>query len=390
MRSDRITHLDVLRGIAITFICFANIPFFAGTWAMTDDMAALSATPTLDLVFAGLAYVLIDAKFYTIFSLLFGIGFAVQYANAQNKGEAFVPYYRRRMTILLGIGLIHLVFIWMGDILALYALIGFILILFRDVSDKTLLRWTALMLALPLIHTLFITRFGDYSMWMWQLADAKAAAMGYPMTDTMGFGFEGFDYRHHLTETDRWASFKLTMLGPLYRIPYLLSDGRVFKVLAMFIFGLWVGRRILNDALLQNLPLLRRVAVWGITIGLVVNLVQATVHIPWVYSLVHPLGVVPMAMGYAAGIALLVNRFPHLFAPWAAVGKTALSNYLMQSLVCIVLFYGTGFGWATRLSPSQVFGVAALIVTTQLVLSSWYVRRFQFGPVEWVWKKLTA
>jgi uncharacterized protein len=292
------------------------------------------------------------------------------------------------MTILLGIGLIHMVFIWMGDILALYALTGFILIGFRNTNDRNLLRWTALVLLLPLLNSLIIDRWGDYSMWMWQLADAKAATMGYPMTDTMGFGFEGFDYRHHLTETDWWASFKLTLLGPLYRVPYLLSDGRLFKVMGMFLFGLWVGRRILNDALLQNITLLRRVAIGGIIIGLGVNVVRATVHIPWVYSVVHPLGVVPMSLGYASGIALLVSRFPHLFAPWAAIGKTALSNYLMQSLVCITLFYGIGFGWATRLSPSQVYGVAALIVTSQLVVSSLYLRHFEFGPVEWIWKRL--
>ncbi len=383
MNPNRITHLDVLRGIAIVFICFANIPFFAGTALMAEELKGL------DAVLTGLAYVFIDAKFYTIFSLLFGIGFAVQYANAQKKGENFVPYYRRRMAILLGIGLIHLIFIWFGDILALYALMGFILLAFRDVDHRKLLQWAAIVLMLPILNTIIIHYMGDYTRWIWVYADSLAAKMGYPMTDTMGFGVEGFDFRNHLTETDVRSSFTLTMISSLYRVSYLLFDGRMFKVLAMFLFGAWVGRQILNHALLQQTALLKKIAIWGILIGLGMNLVRAFFPNMWIYGIAHPFGVVPMAIGYAAGIVLAVNRFPHLFSGFAAVGKTALTNYLMQSFVCILLFYGTGFGWATRFSPSEVLGVAFVIVTTQLVISSLWIRRFEFGPVEWAWKWLS-
>ncbi len=149
-------------------------------------------------------------------------------------------------------------------------------------------------------------------------------------------------------------------------------------------------RRILHEALLQNITLLKKIAIWGLAIGLPVNILR-TIWADGPFSLIaHPLGVVPLACGYAAVFALIVHRYPSLLAFFAAVGKTALSNYLIQSVICIILFYGIGFGWATKLSISQVLGVALLIVSMQILISGIWVRHFEYGPVEWAWKKLSG
>src|SRR6266571_719379 len=134
--SERIQALDVLRGVAVAGILFANVLVFFGLFALPPDRGAASF---LEKVF-------VDGKFYSVFSLLFGIGFGIQLARG---GDAALPRFRRRLRILLGIGAIHAFFIWAGDILMLYALLGFTMPWFARKSDRALLRWTVILLAVP-------------------------------------------------------------------------------------------------------------------------------------------------------------------------------------------------------------------------------------------------
>ena len=140
-KSERIAYLDILRGIAILFIYTANILMFSGIMFFPEDSPHRIYTLPTDELFDYLSYVLVDGKFYSIFSLLFGIGCVIQYNNLTAHNKAFAPFFRKRMFWLLVFGLIHLCLFWPGDILTIYAILGFLLIWFVKASNRTLLIW---------------------------------------------------------------------------------------------------------------------------------------------------------------------------------------------------------------------------------------------------------
>jgi uncharacterized protein len=121
---DRIDFLDILRGMSIFFIFTANIPFFSGLWFFEPESSIREINWASDEIVRFIHYVFVDGKFYSIFSLLFGIGCVIQYNNATSKGKSFVSFFNKRMFWLLIFGLIHLFLFWAGDILTLYALLG--------------------------------------------------------------------------------------------------------------------------------------------------------------------------------------------------------------------------------------------------------------------------
>jgi uncharacterized protein len=145
---ERIPALDVLRGVAVAGILFANVLVFFGLVFLPPDRAAALPTAEADAVVRFLERILVEGKFYSIFSLLFGIGFGLQLARG---GEQALPLFRRRLRILLAIGAAHAFLIWSGDILMLYALLGFILPWFARKSDRALLRWIVILLAIPIL-----------------------------------------------------------------------------------------------------------------------------------------------------------------------------------------------------------------------------------------------
>lgn len=150
-KKERFAILDILRGFALVGIAVANFPEFALFTFLKPDAVAAMPTAGADRWVRFLQYVFVDGKFYTIFSLLFGIGFSIIISNAMRRGASGFRIFYRRMAILLGFGFVHLMFIWSGDILMLYALMGMLLPLFRNCSDRTLLSWAAVLLFVPVI-----------------------------------------------------------------------------------------------------------------------------------------------------------------------------------------------------------------------------------------------
>src|SRR5215210_1448618 len=143
---ERIQALDVVRGVAVGGILLANVLVFFGLTFISPDRAAAFPTAAADRVALFLEHVFVDGKFYSVFSLLFGIGFGLQLARG---GEAALPRFKRRLRILLGIGAIHAFLIWAGDILMLYALLRFTMPWFARKTDRQLLRWTLILLSIP-------------------------------------------------------------------------------------------------------------------------------------------------------------------------------------------------------------------------------------------------
>jgi len=382
---ERIQALDVLRGVAVAGILFANVLAFFGLSFMPPDRAAALPTAAADHVAEFLEHVFVDGKFYSIFSLLFGIGFGVQLSRG---GDAALPRFKRRLRILLGIGAIHAFLIWAGDILMLYALLGFTMPWFARKPNRALVRWTVILLAVP--TALYVVALA-----VWMVVGSGAAQSSPPSRVPANI--------LHFFEAIGTGGFKDAFIGNLVflagRWADLFVTVRFPKVLGMFVLGLWTVRTGLALSPSDHRATLARWSMIGLGVGLPANLIAAWALENWPYippsvggllgTAMQGVGVPMLALGYAATVALLVvdgRRFITVFAP---VGRMALTNYLMHSIICVVLSYGFGFGLWWHTGASRAMAIAAAIIVVQIPLSAWWLSRFRFGPVEWIWRRLT-
>ena len=381
----RIQALDVLRGVAVGGILFANVLVFFGLIFLPPDRAAALSNTTADHVALFLEHVFVDGKFYSVFSLLFGIGFGVQLSRG---GDTALPRFRRRLRILLAIGAIHALLIWAGDILMLYALLGFTMPWFARKSNRALVRWSVILLAVP--TALYVVALA-----VWMLVGSGA---GQPSPDSgppagilrffeaMGRGGIKDAFIGNLVFlAGRWADLFATVRFP--------------KVLGMFVLGLWTVRTGLALSPSDYRTTLVRWRLLGWSVGLPANLIATLAFERWPYLppsiggllgvVMQAVGIPMLALGYGATVALLVvdgRRFITAFAP---VGRMALTNYLMHSVICVTLSYGFGLALWWRIGAAKAMAIAAAIIVLQIPLSAWWLSRFRFGPVEWIWRRLT-
>jgi uncharacterized protein len=398
-RSDRIPFLDILRGIAVLFIFFVNIQFLSGVYYYADDFSERFPTAALDGFLEVFFFIFLNGKYYYIFSFLFGIGFVVQYQNFQSRNQNFPAFFARRMLVLLAIGLFHMVFIWSGDILSIYAVLGFILLLFRDFPDKKLLKWAGMLLVMPLIHWILMYAFKIYYYYpLFDFVHEYAADLGLVYPETMGTDNPRFDARLRLEISNLSEWIQMQVVLPIQRLGLILMRGRLFKVMALFLLGLWAGRRILNDNILNDKAYLKKIAFWGFGIGLPFNILLAVLQFTDLVSgnlkhflnhLFYVIGVASLAMGYVASLALLYKRIPYILNVFIPVGQMALTNYLSQSVIAILLFHNIGLGLYGKYSLAEVLFIAVLLFSGQILFSYLWLRFFKFGPIEWIWRQLT-
>jgi uncharacterized protein len=374
--AERIQALDVLRGVAVAGILLANVIVFFGIFALPESR---------DPVARFFERVFVDGKFYSVFSLLFGIGFGLQLARG---GEAAVPRFKRRLRILLGIGAIHAFLIWAGDILMLYALLGFTMPWFARKSNRELLRWTVILLAVPTV--VYIVAL---SAWMIIGSGTPQTQSSAGMPASILSIFEAMG-RGGVVD---WIKGNLVFLA--IRWADLVATVRFPKVLGMFVLGLWVVRSGMAESPATHRATLVRWSLIGWGVGLPTNATAAWAIHSWPYLPPSPggflgvvmqaIGVPMLAIGYAATVALLVIGGHRFITAWAPLGRMALTNYLMHSIICVVLSYGFGFGLWWRIGASTALLIAIAIIAVQIPLSAWWLSRYRFGPVEWIWRRLT-
>lgn len=394
---DRATLIDALRGFALFGVCLGNILTGFAWWTPTEHAPVTSALqlPSDNAAYF-LIHALVDGKFYSIFSLLFGLGFALQLTRRSDEAGA-LTVYGRRLRILMVIGFIHLALFWIGDILLFYGLMGMVLLRLRHFEDRRLLRWVVVLLLMPVVFALpkVISPMLTLGLPFFLPAEFVAKAFGFDLSSPTLI-------TDIFVRGDLLTVMKGNLVGVWFRYGDLLDSGRPFKVLAMFLLGLLIGRHRAWERLADYTPLLRRVLVWGLALGLPASLGQAWVAgLPdsagfagWrvvVDSTLYALGVVPLAMAYAAGFVLLWRHpaWQRRLVLLAATGRMALTNYLTQTLVGITIFYGIGFGLGMRLGATWFPALALLILTVQTLFSQWWLARYRFGPMEWLWRSLT-
>ncbi len=394
--SERITLIDALRGFAIFGILMVNIPLMY----QPITQLLLGANPDVSLhqiISESFIKVFFEGKFYVIFSMLFGFGFWIFiHKKLAENDSSVMPVYRRRLFFLLLFGVAHVVFLWAGDILVFYALFGFALILFKDAKDKTLFKWVIAMLAIPIVLTALMT--GLFA--LFSLVPEAKSAMDAEMQKSVD------DLRQFVEQASlaySQGSFSDMIAVRLEEYTALLPAVVFFYpvVLGMFLVGMWAGRSNIITNYMAHLPLFRKTFGWGLSIGLCTGILYAVSYryanmtIPggWslVSSLTHIISGVALGLCYVSGIVLLYakGKASSLSSLLSSVGRMALTNYLMQSIICTSLFYSYGLGWFGKVEVWQGIVMTFALFAIQIVISQWWLQRFLFGPFEWLWRSLT-
>lgn len=389
IEQDRVQVLDVLRGFALAGILIINamsiLAVNGSTPAFTVDI------PVLDRTLQDLILFFVESKFFTLFSLLFGIGFAIQIQSAEKQGNAFLPRISRRMFGLLIFGMLHIMLLWDGDILLIYAITGTLLIAFRNTAFGRIRKWVIGLLAVPgvLVFVVFL-----YTL-LARLSEAGSAT--FAKNDrSLAAEFANTDATKKLIQNsfiqgigDRFHSY-------LELSPLLFS--RIPTVLAMFLIGLYLGRSNFIRIIPEKIETLKRFRFWGLTIGfsLMFLIVAGTKFLPTISALVaiiedQYLAGPILCLGYASALTLAFLKNPNrrIYRYFSRVGRMALTNYLSQSLVLTFVSYGWGLGLALKLNGFQVLGICLGLFVAQVVLSDMWLMNFKYGPLEWVWRCIT-
>lgn len=382
---ERVAVLDGIRGVAVLGILLINIDALSGYAFTPQSTHTILRNETADEVTWFLLATLVEAKFYSLFSFLFGVGFAVFVQRASARGADAAGLFKRRLLGLLLIGLIHTLLIWFGDILVTYALLGFVLVPFLRRGDRSVLRWALAMLVAPIV--------------LYAILVAMAGQPVQPSTDSGGelppilatatLSFSTGNYVQILA-----GNLVFTVANLVRRLLLMFFP----RVIGMFLLGFYAGRNNVFGRLDEYGRLARNTLLIGFGMGLPLALAAYALGdhalgppttLGLLETVIKSIGVPLLALGYAAGLWLLFSRAPQLMAPLVPVGRMALSNYLMHSVAGVLIFYGVGFGLFGRLSlTAAVVGALAFFVL-QMFLSRWWLRRARFGPAEWLWRMFT-
>lgn len=394
---EREKFMDVLRGFAILGIFIANLGTGFSWYNESAHATGPMLLPELDHKMSFLHHMFIEGKFYSIFSLLFGWGIALQIKRGTAQGNNPMPAIRRRLFFMLLLGAVHLL-IWPGDIVFFYALLAFILLPLRKFSNKTLLITGGILILSPiLLYWLKMT---------WPVLNYPAALMtktGIKVDAALMNIQTEEEFMKIMNQGNWFDQLKMNISGFFFRYQYLFFVSRVPKVIGMFLIGYVIGRSDFYKNINQHKKLVYWVIGSGLAIGLVANYFLAyyiTNHMGDYFqmktkglyqTIVYALGVAPLALAYV-GIFMLsfqTSAGKKILSVMAPVGKMAFSNYIMHSLIGNFVFLGAGLGYMGQVGPVYytLFGIGVFII--QIILSTIWLKYFNYGPVEWLWRSAT-
>ena len=393
----RLLALDVIRGVAVMGIFSVNVIGFAMIEPAYLNPGAFGGHRGADLAMWLANYVLVDGKMRSLFSMLFGASMLLVIDRAEASGRSPGQVHYARMVTLLAFGLLHFYFIWHGDILALYAMVGMVAFLFRKASVEKLLAIGA---------TLMLVTAAFFSLGALQLSKSDVAAHQPRATaeqierwnDNAGMLVAAPTASAEETRIAR-APFAVRaehMLTERTADPFTTALAFGFPTLGLMLFGMagyrsgfltgdWPRRRYRQVALAT-------LGTGGlVTLGLGLWVIESNFHVVTIFlaflGLGGPIELV-MAFGYAALIILCVRPGGALTGRIGAVGRTAFSNYLGTSLIAASIFYGDGLGLFGRLSRGEAWLFVPLLWLLMLAWSKPWLDRFAYGPFEWAWRSL--
>ncbi len=387
--SRRIQQIDLVRGFALFGILLMN-------WrAPSLGAFTTPAGSRLDAWIRGGGELLAHSKFYPLFGILFGIGMSLQIRRLDTSGVHTSVFLLRRLGVLFCFGLLHQFLIWNGDILHIYAVAGLLLLAVRRGPPWILAFTGCCVITLPELTSLIPTG------WIAAIPPPSGLSglLGTPELDPQ----LSLSYGHLLVAR---------VTDTLTRYSYVRTYLRTADVAGFFLIGLAIGRSGWVESVVTQARTLRWVLVVGLTLGLaghgwdfaarrvgwmeqvsgpLAHFVAMVLSNDVLRALVKSFSRPGLALAYAAGLLLLVRNagWRRLLSPLAAVGRTALSNYLSISLGGAILFYGTGLGLHGSVPWSAGLVLAFGFYGLQILVSHWWLARCRFGPAEWIWRSLT-
>ena len=410
--TERYSSMDMLRGVAVLGILIMNIYAYAMPFAAYLNPLLMGGTDSANLGTWFVTHVLADQKFMTIFSMLFGAGLILMMARAESKGAKFGRLFYRRQFWLLLIGAVHAYLIWVGDILFSYALMGMFVFLFRRRSPRTLIVIACLMLPVaPLFNFGFSIAMEDalqqaaeyetlrddgteLTAEQQELLDQVDVMRAFILPDDAALQKDLDAYQGSYADNIRYRTPIAFMLQTqsvlffiLWRVAPLMMIG-----MAMMKLGVFTGER--------SRRFYRRMMIAGYGLGLPLTIFSAwnahahafdSIYMMRIGMLPNYVGSILVALGHIGLVMLLYQRgaLGWLMQRFVAVGRMALSNYLMHSVVFTAVFYGFGLGLYGALPRVGQMALVIAMIGLQLLISPWWLARYRFGPVEWLWRSLT-
>lgn len=367
-KQNRIELLDVLRGFSIAGVLIVNILYFSGFfYTPFEDLEKLSL-PSLNTSLINIMFTVLLGKFYPILSILFGAGIYMQFQKSKNPG--FLGFFIKRMFFLMIIGAIHMSF-WPGDVVFIYALFSLLLIPFRNSKPKTYLIFAILMLVCNFVVIYMQSIWGsakeqiEYTAYL-HLADI----LPNDLIDTVkNDGFAGFIVLIKAHFSILWTLERYASLS--------------FRVLLLFMVGAYLyGSGFITEKA-------HKYKYFFIFLGLGIASSLLMYYVSWHLRIFDNL---LLGIAYISLVKLLMNKSKKArkaLLALAPLGRMALTNYIMQSIIGITIFYGIGFGLYGQLPLYQVLIIAIIILIFQIQFSKYWLKKHDFGPLEWIWRRLS-
>ncbi|WP_259367756.1 MULTISPECIES: DUF418 domain-containing protein [unclassified Colwellia] len=442
-KHKRVDALDILRGLALVGILLMNIEWFNRA---IISLGGHDTTLTgIDHAIGWLIRCFVEGKFYKLFALIFGMGFAVMLLRAKDAGRPFGAWFVRRMLVLLLIGIAHMIFLWGGDILHQYAIAGLILlawVTYKKTEDpKAYLKLALMWLMIPLFLVSFLGSilgmvFNEskyQEIWQNDL-DIYTAVEQQLLTNTDVILekndaidseeailtdeelreitiAETIEQRKVLqadiAEEDNafmqnsyWQAteYRLGFLGFMLMFTPIMS---LFVLIPIFILGFWlvVTEKITKHQ--EHHKFFSLLAKVGLCVGIPLNVASIliiqhpaaaiSVVLQGVGQTLFYIGQYLLSAGYLGLVVCALNKqkWQQFFVAFSPMGQMALTNYLMHSVILTSIFYGYAGGQYGEISRAPQMLIVIAIIVTQIILSKWWLNRYRFGPMEWLWRSLT-
>jgi len=374
LKKNRIQQMDVIRGFALFGVLLVNMTMIDATM-FSYSSSYLDSLGILNQFSAWMIHVFASGKFYTLFSMLFGLGFYF----FMNKSDGTIvenKFFKRRLLALLFFGILHLIFVWYGDILHVYAITGALLLANKNKSPKQLLRTAAILFILS--TAIFMLASGANS----DVQDFNPVVDEAIAAYTQQSYFEMISYR---------LSYEIpnVLMNLIFVIP---------KILALFLLGYYVGKKEIFKNLDANRTLIHQVWVWGLVISVICGFGYTVSEYgmlggsgPYLSVLFDEVLTLSGALFYATSLIKIYEKKwgAWLLTPLKHSGQMALTNYLTQTIFFTTLIYGYGFGWFGNIPQWAFFPIAVSFYAIQCAFSMWFMKRYTFGPVEKIWRGIT-
>ncbi len=390
--AERISILDVLRGFALMGILIMNMPGFSYSgWHESDGSHYWPLQ--VDQLAEQVRNALFSGKFNSLFSVLFGLGFTIQFARMQQQDPLGADrLYLRRLLMLLVIGVVHACVFWTGDVLHVYAILGIVLLFgLRKVSDRGLVLVMVGCLVYPLMASLLRVAFVSKEF----VASRVALGKGFALTNDAAYGAGSF-----------WATVweNMRIMAHEYGDLYSLwgTFGWYVSMTLTMLLGVLAGRRRWAQRIPELMPQIKRLTWVMLVVGLALSTTSTMI---WEANRTPGPSLIKTFAGLCYNISrpmlmvfyvlLIVQLFQHqtwkrLFRPFELAGRMPLTNYLMQTAICTTLFYGWGFGLWAKVGPAAGLALSVFIFfAVQVPWSYWWLRTHERGPMEALWARMT-